>query len=184
MSEHAPFFFDNWYDIGRAAALSALGFIAMMVMLRGSGKRTLSKLNVFDFVFVVACGSVLAATIISKDTTLAEGIVSLAVLVCIQVVLAKIAAYSPSAERIINGEPTLLLSNGKFIDYALKRERVTREEIRAAIREKGVTNVEDVTAVVLENDGTLTVAWDSHHPGKSALIDAKLPKREKGHPKS
>ena len=184
MSEHAPFFFANWYDIGRAAALSALGFTAMMVMLRGSGKRTLSKLNVFDFVFVVACGSVLAATIISKDTTLTEGIVSLGVLVSIQVVLAKIAAYSPAAERIINGEPTLLLSNGKFIDYALKRERVTREEVRAAIREEGVTNVEDVTAVVLENDGTLTVAWDSHRPGRSALVDAKLPKKEKGHPKS
>ncbi|HET7614111.1 MAG TPA: YetF domain-containing protein [Gemmatimonadaceae bacterium] len=184
MSEHAPFFFDSWYYIGRAAALSALGFVAMVVMLRGSGKRTLSKLNVFDFVFVVACGSVLAATIISKDTTLAEGIVSLGVLVSIQVVLAKIAAYSPAAERIINGEPTLLFSNGRFIDYALKRERVTREEVRAAIREEGITNVEDVTAVVLENDGTLTVAWDSHRAGRSALVDAKLPKKEKGHRKS
>lgn len=184
MPEHAPLFFYNWYYVGRAAALSALGFIAMMIMLRGSGKRTLSKLNVFDFVFVVACGSVLAATIMSKDTTLVEGIVALGVLVAIQVTLAKIAAHFPAAERVINGEPTLLLSNGKFIDYALKRERVTREEVRAAIREEGVTRVEDVTAVVLENDGTLTVAWDSHHPGTSALVDAKVPKKEKAHRKS
>jgi uncharacterized membrane protein YcaP (DUF421 family) len=184
MPEHAPFFFDGWYYIGRAAALSALGFVAMMTMLRVSGKRTLSKLNVFDFVFVVACGSVLAATIISKDTTLVEGVVSLGVLIVIQVVLAKIAAYSPAAERIINGKPTLLFSNGKFIDHALKRERVTKEEVRAAIREEGVTRVEDVTGVVLENDGTLTVAWDSHHPGTSSLVDANIPKKQKGRPKS
>lgn len=184
MSEHAPIFFDNWYNVGRVAALSTMGFTAMMIMLRGSGKRTLSKLNVFDFVFVVACGSVLAATIISKDTTLIEGVVGLGVLITIQVVLAKIAAYSRTAERIINGQPTLLLSNGEFIDHALKRERVTREEVRAAIRDEGVTRVEDVTAVVLENDGTLTVAWDSHHPGRSALVDAKEPRKEKGHRKS
>jgi uncharacterized membrane protein YcaP (DUF421 family) len=184
MPEHAPFFFDGWYYVGRAAALSALGFVAMMVMLRVSGKRTLSKLNVFDFVFVVACGSVLAATIISKDTTLVEGVAALAVLIVIQVILAKVAAYSPAAERIINGSPTLLFSNGKYIDHALKRERVTREEVRAAIREEGVTRVEDVTAVSLENDGTLTVAWQSRHPGTSSLVDPKAPKTEEGSRKS
>lgn len=47
MHEHAPFFFDNWYNIGRALTLSIMGFAALMTMLRVSGKRTLSKLNVF-----------------------------------------------------------------------------------------------------------------------------------------
>src|SRR3954468_19279358 len=108
MHEHAPFFFDGWYNVGRTVTLSALGFLALMIMMRVSGKRTLSKLNVFDFVFVVAVGSVLAATIIEKDVTLVEGSLSLATLIGIQVVLAKLAAYSHTAERIINGAPTLL----------------------------------------------------------------------------
>ena len=51
---HKPFFFDGWYDVRRAVTLSVIGFAALITMLRLSGKRTLSKLNVFDFVFVVA----------------------------------------------------------------------------------------------------------------------------------
>ena len=51
--EHAPFFFNGWYNIGRSATLAFVGFLALIVVLRLSGKRTLSKMNVFDFVFVV-----------------------------------------------------------------------------------------------------------------------------------
>lgn len=173
---HPPFFFESWYNIGRTVTLSVVGFAALIALLRVSGKRTLSKLNVFDFVFVVAVGSVFASTIISKDVTLIEGITALATLVAIQVVLAELAARSPLAERIINGEPTLLLSHGRFIPRALKRERITEEEVRAAIRAEGVTSVEDVDAVVLENDGTLTVAWQSKGAGtKTSLVDATVP---------
>jgi uncharacterized membrane protein YcaP (DUF421 family) len=184
MQEHAPFFFNGWYNIGRTVTLSILGFTALMIMLRVSGKRTLSKLNVFDFVFVVAVGSVFAATIIEKDVSLVEGMASLATLIGIQVALAKLAACSPTAERIINGTPTLLLSHGKFISHALRKERVTEEEVRAAIREEGVKRVEDVAAVVLENDGTITVAWEAKGPGESSLVDAEIPERRKRHRKN
>ena len=172
---HPPFFFESWYNVGRTVTLSIITFAALIVLLRGSGKRTLSKLNVFDFVFVVAVGSVFASTIISKDVTLVEGIAALATLIGIQIFLAELAARSSIAERIINGEPALLLSRGKFIQRALKKERVTEEEVRAAIRTKGVSRVEDVDAVILENDGTLSVAWEARGPGRSSLVDATVP---------
>lgn len=129
----------------------------------------------FDFVFVVAVGSVFAATIIEKDVTLLEGLVALGTLILTQLALAKLAVHSPTFERIINGSPTLLLSKGKFIDKAMRKERITKEEVRAAIRDEGVMRVEDVDAVVLENDGTLTVAWKAKGPGESSLVDAELP---------
>jgi uncharacterized membrane protein YcaP (DUF421 family) len=174
-SAHAPFFLESWYNVGRTVTLSFVGFLLLITMLRISGKRTLSKFNVFDFVFVVAVGSVFASTIIAKDVTLVEGIASLATLIGIQLVLAEVAARLPWAERIINGDPTLLLSRGKFIPRALKRERVTEEEVRAAIRAKGVNRVEDVDAVILENDGSLSVAWEARGPGRSSLVDATVP---------
>jgi uncharacterized membrane protein YcaP (DUF421 family) len=176
---HAPFFFQNWYNVERSITLSIVGYAALFTMLRVSGKRTLSKLNVFDFVFVVAVGSVFASMIVSKDVTLVEGIAAMGTLMVIQLVLAELAARFPKLERIINGEPTLLLSNGKFISHALRKERVTEEEVRGAIRGEGVTRVEDVDAVTMENDGTLTVAWTSKKPGDSSLVDAKEPDRQK-----
>ena len=170
---HAPLFFQNWYNVERTITLSIVGYAALFTMLRVSGKRTLSKLNVFDFVFVVAVGSVFASMIISKDVTLIEGIAAMGTLMLIQLVLAELAARFPKLERVINGEPTLLLSNGKFIPHALKKERVTEEEVRGAIRGEGVTRVEDVDAVTMENDGTLTVAWMSKRPGNSSLVDTE-----------
>jgi uncharacterized membrane protein YcaP (DUF421 family) len=172
---HPPFFFESWYNVGRTVTLSIVGFAALIILLRVSGKRTLSKLNVFDFVFVVAVGSVFASTIISKDITLIEGVAALGTLIAIQVILAELAARVPVVERIINGEPTLLLSRGKFIPRALRKERITEEEVRAAIRIKGINRVEDVDAVILENDGTLSVAWEARGPGRSSLVDATVP---------
>jgi uncharacterized membrane protein YcaP (DUF421 family) len=173
MNPHPPFFFDGWYLIARTATLSVIGFIALFAMLRISGKRTLSKLNVFDFVFVVAVGSVFAASIIDKDVTLIEGLISLAILIGTQVGLAKLAVYSRTAERIINGDPTILFEDGSFRHREMRKERITEEEVRGAIREEGVRKIEDVNAVVLENDGSLTVVWKGKGPGRSALRDVK-----------
>ncbi|HEX9382850.1 MAG TPA: YetF domain-containing protein [Gemmatimonadaceae bacterium] len=181
---HTPFFFSSWYNVERTVTLSIVGYVILFTMLRISGKRTLSKMNVFDFVFVVAVGSVFASMIISKDVTLIEGVAALATLTLIQLLLAELAARFPRAERIINGEPTLLLSHGKFIPGALKRERVTEEEVRGAIRGEGVTRVEDVDAVTMENDGTLTVAWMSKKPGETSLVEAKDPVEDGGKQKS
>lgn len=170
--EHAPWFFDSWYYVGRSATLALVGFIAIIIILRFSGKRTLSKMNVFDFVFVVAVGSVFAGAIIEKNVTLSEGLVALTTLVLVQGILASIAARSERFETLLNGEPTLLLSQGRFLHRAMKKERVTEEEVRAAIREQGITRVEDVDAVVIENDGSLTVAYNRKNPGASSLVDA------------
>jgi uncharacterized membrane protein YcaP (DUF421 family) len=178
---HPPFFFDGWYLVGRTATLSVMGFAALFTMLRVSGKRTLSELNVFDFVFVVCIGSVFAATIIEKDVTLLEGLVSLGILISIQVGLAKLAVYSKTAEKIINGEPTRVFTNGKYMYDAMRRERITEEEIRAAIRQQGVASVEEVDAVMIENDGSLTVAWQGKGSGKSALVDADNKREIKKH---
>ena len=159
--------------VGRTAALTLMGFFAMIVMLRISGKRTLSKMNVFDFVFVVAIGSLFAASIIEKDVTLSEWFVSASLLIIIQLVLAKIAVYSKTAEKIINGEPALLLEKGVFLHRSMRKQRITEEEVRAAIRAKGVNRVEDVDAVIIENDGSLTVSWEARGPGHSSIVDAK-----------
>jgi uncharacterized membrane protein YcaP (DUF421 family) len=173
--DHAPFFFNGWYNIGRSATLALIGFIALILILRMSGKRTLSKMNVFDFVFVVAVGSTFAGTMIEKDTTLFEGLAALTTLVVVQAILAALAARNERFEMLLNGEPTLLLSNGKFLHRAMKKERVTEEEVRAAIRAQGIPRVEDVDAVVIENDGSLTVAYNHKKEGDSSLIDATPP---------
>ncbi len=149
--------FDSWADLGRILATGVLAYVALVFLLRISGKRTLSKMNAFDFVVTVALGSTIAATILSADTSLAEGVLALALLIALQAFITWGSVRSERFQALIKSQPRLLLFRGRFLDDALQQERVTTEEVRAAIRSSGISRVEDVAGVVLETDGTLTV---------------------------
>lgn len=73
--------FDGWYGIARVLVIGSAAYVALIALLRISGKRTLSKLNAFDLVVTVALGSTLATILLSKDVALAEGIAAFVVLV-------------------------------------------------------------------------------------------------------
>jgi uncharacterized membrane protein YcaP (DUF421 family) len=148
--------FDSWASVGRVVVAGLTGYVGLVVLLRLSGKRTLSKLNAFDFVVTVALGSTLATVILSKDVPLVDGLVALALLVGLQFVVAWLNGRSGWFRRLVKNEPTLLVSRGEFLDRALSRERVAREEIMSAVRGAGVADLRAVT-VVLETDGTLSV---------------------------
>jgi len=162
--------------MGRSFILALLAYLALVVLLRVSGKRTLSKLNVFDFVFVVALGSTLATTILSPGTTLADGLTAFIVLIALQIILSVACLYSHHVDTIVNGEPSLLMHNGNFLEDTMKRERVTKEEVLASLRNNGVKTYEDVDSIVLETDGTFSIVWRSLGDDCSAMADVK------GHP--
>lgn len=96
------------------AILAASAYTGFLIILRVSGKRTLAKMNVFDFVFVVALGSMLADTILFPESTVTKGLTAMAVLILIQIVLSWIQTKSKSIEEFMNGQPTLLLFHGKI----------------------------------------------------------------------
>ncbi len=166
-------FFDNWYGLGRVLIVGVLAYVALIFCLRISGKRTLSKWNAFDFVVTIALGSILATIIVSKQTPLFEGVLAFSLLIALQFLITKISIYSKFVRDSIKSEPTLLLYQGKFIDEALKSQRVTESEIRAAVRNQGHTALEDVEAVVLETDGSFSVVNKSETESASAMSDIK-----------
>ncbi len=165
--------FENWTGLFRVLVVGTAAYLALVLILRISGKRTLTKLNAFDFVVTVALGSTLASVILNKSIVLAEGVLALALLVLLQFVIAWLSVRSPWFEGLIKSEPALLVRKGHYLDASLRRERITREEVLAAIRSQGWADIEKVGAVVLETDGTISVIQDVGdevesllHPGK------------------
>lgn len=160
--------FDTWGDIGRVLAVGAAAYVALVVILRVSGKRTLSKLNAFDLVVTVAMGSTLASALLSKDVAFAEALAGFLVLAAGQYVIARLSVRSARFAKWVRAEPRVLLLHGRFLDHALDAERVTRNEVLSAIRGEGLAKLADVGAVVLETDGSLHVvrAW---HGNSDAL---------------
>ncbi|WP_049767895.1 DUF421 domain-containing protein [Parvibaculum lavamentivorans] len=149
--------FDSWTGLWRVLFVGTAAYASLVLVLRASGKRTLSKMNAFDLVVTVALGSTLATVLLNRSVPLAEGVLALALLVFLQYALTWLAVRSPAVENIVKSEPTLLVRNGAWLDGALRRQRVTREEVEAALREHGLADISGAAAVVLETDGSLSV---------------------------
>lgn len=152
-----PVFFDSWPGLLRVLVVGTAAYGALIVMLRASGKRTLSKMNAFDLVVTVALGSTLATVLLNVTVPLAEGVLALALLVYLQFAITWLSVRSPRFRNLIKGEPTLLVHDGQYLHSALVRQRVTQEEIDAALRDSGKSDLAQVKSVVLETDGSMTV---------------------------
>ena len=119
----------------------------------------------------IALGSTLATVLLSKQFALAEGVLAFALLIALQFTLTSLSVRSSMVRRLIKAEPTLLLAQGQFLHRAIKSQRVTESEIRAAVCAAGLAALEDVKAVVLETDGGFSVIKQIEDGATSALAD-------------
>jgi uncharacterized membrane protein YcaP (DUF421 family) len=151
--------------------MSVLAYPILILWLRLSGKRTLSKWNAFDFVVTIALGSTLATVLLSKDVALVEGALAFALLIAIQFGITWLSVRSSAVQNLVKSQPTLLLNKGQFMPEVMKSQRVTESEIRSAVRSVGISALEGVEAVVLETDGSFSVIKQSGQTSRSALVD-------------
>ena len=164
-------FFNSLLGLLRVIVVGALAYALLIVVLRLSGKRTLSKMNAFDLVVTVALGSTLATVLLSKDVALAEGALAFALLAFLQFSVAWLSARSRKISELVKSQPKLLFYRGRFQRDEMKTERVAEEEVRQAIRAQGTADIENVEAVVLETDGSFSVITNSEWGRESALDD-------------
>lgn len=104
-----PILFDDWAGVAWVLGVGLAAYGLLVVMLRASGKRTLSKMNAFDLVVTVALGSTLATVLLSPSVPLVEGVVALALLVYLQYAITWLSARVPAVRSLVKSEPTLPL---------------------------------------------------------------------------
>lgn len=156
--------FDSWYGVVRVLVVGPLAYASLILLLRTFGKRTLSKLNAFDFIVTVALGSILASVLLSKSVALVEGVVGMLVLVGMQYVVAFLCVRADTVSDLVKSEPSLLLRDGQLLPKAMRQQRITEAEVLAALRGSGAAKLADAAAVVLETDGSLSVIKSSKDP--------------------
>jgi uncharacterized membrane protein YcaP (DUF421 family) len=148
--------FQNWSDIARTAMVGVLAYAGLVIFLRVSGKRTLSKLNAFDLVVTVALGSTLATILLDEKVALAEGLAAFGTLIMLQFGVTWTSVRWRGWRRAVRSEPAVLARAGAFVDSAMRRERVTEDEVMSAVRSSGGRDIAQVEVVILESDGSLT----------------------------
>lgn len=167
--------FKGWQSIGRILVVGVLAYAGLLVMLRVSGKRTLSKMNAFDLVVTVALGSTLSTIIVSRQTGVADGLSALALLITLQYIVAWLSVRWTGFKRFIKGEPTLLFHRGQYLKQVMRQQRVSEDEILSALRSAGASWPDDVTAVVLETDGSFTVIQSRNKKPVTSLQNVQRP---------
>ena len=148
--------FTGFDGLARTLVVGVAGYLALVALLRISGKRTLSKMNAFDLVVTVALGSTFATVLLSRDVPLADGVVAFVVLIGMQFLITAASRRWRRVAHAVRSEPRALLYRGRILPESLRAERVLEEEVQAALRQHGFARYDDVDLLVLETDGSFT----------------------------
>jgi uncharacterized membrane protein YcaP (DUF421 family) len=166
-------FFNNFENIFRISVVGILAYVSLLIFLRISGKRTLSKMNAFDLVVTVALGSTLATILLSPNTALLEGLTAFVILIGMQLIVTWTSVHWPLFNKLVKSEPRMLYYEGKYLKKAMKEERIVEAEIMQAVRSSGYASMQLVHSIVLETDGTFSVNSKNNFQSNSALKDVK-----------
>lgn len=160
----------NWNQIWQMLLIGAIFYFTLVVLLRIAGKRSLAKMNMFDFIVTVALGSTLA-NIALAGTPLIDGILAISMLLGFQYVISWLSSRNEAFDRFVKPPPRLLFYRGNYLKSAMHNERVSERELDEAIRSKGFTSKEDIFAVVLETTGEFSVVGSNDTGGSFSAFD-------------
>jgi len=136
---------------------SVVVYLFILLAFRFTGKRQVGQLTPFDLVLLLIISNVVQNALIGNDNSLGGGILGAATILALNYLVEEIAFRFKPMRRFLEGEPTILIHNGKILDQHLRRERITLEDLHAAIRKNGVAGVENVRFAVLEENGQISV---------------------------
>lgn len=157
-------FFNGWYGLLRVLIVGVCAYLALVGMVRIAGKRSLAKMTAFDLVVTVALGSTLSTVILSRDVALVEGLFAMALLLGLQTLVAWLSSRHKQINQLTKSTPAVLYARGTFDMQAMLAERITRDDVMAAVRRQGITSLAEVEQVVLESNGELSVLRNSEGP--------------------
>jgi uncharacterized membrane protein YcaP (DUF421 family) len=132
-------------------------YLIILIGLRLTGKREIGQMTVFDLVVLLLLANAVQNAMVGPDTSLIGGILAAVVLLVLNTAVARLRLRWPRLRRLIEGSPTLLVLHGEVIADHLRREGLDRETLEAALREHGVSTLDDVEMAVLEIDGSISV---------------------------
>ncbi|WP_420454267.1 DUF421 domain-containing protein [Rubrivirga sp.] len=147
----------SWTELVRVVFISVVVYAFVIASHRVVGKRAASQMNNFDWIVTVAMGAITGSTILSESITLVEGLLAVFTLLALQYAVTRATVQWSWFRHAVQAGPRLLYYEGVPLKDAMKRERVTESEVLHAARDAGHRSLSEVSAVVLEADGTLSV---------------------------
>ena len=155
-------------------------YVFIVAAIRLFGKTELSQLSVVDLVFILLISNSVQNAMVGPNSTLAGGLVAAAALFVVNFVFKQLLYRFPRLGHLVQGETLMLIYKGRLNRKNVEKAKLTMDEIMEAVREHGVSTVEDVDLAVLEMDGNISVLSDqfSHMTVKKREPRKKLPRNQ------
>ena len=134
----------------------------LVVSLRVAGKRELAQLNPFDLVVLLTLSNTVQNAIIGNDNSISGGVIGAISLLLMNYVVVRFLYRHERIDRFVEGDPVVLIENGRLLEDACMSELVTRAELEAAAHKQGFASLDEVERAVLEPGGVL--ALFAHKP--------------------
>lgn len=135
-------------------------YFFLLLAFRAAGKRELGQMTPFDLIVLLTISNVLQNAMIGPDNSLSGGLLGGLTLFCANGLVARLVLHFPNLGRVLEGEPTVLIEDGKILTRNLRREVMTRTELERAIRKHDLDPTTDLPLIrkaLLEQDGTVTI---------------------------
>jgi uncharacterized membrane protein YcaP (DUF421 family) len=136
---------------------SVVVYLFLLLAFRFTGKRQVGQLTPFDLVVLLVISNVVQNAVIGPDNSLGGGLLGAVVILVLNGVLVEITYRSKRVRRVLEASPTVLIHNGKLVDKNLARERISIDDLHAAMRRAGVVDVDHVHVAMLEENGGISV---------------------------
>lgn len=141
-----------------SVALAAVAtYVAIIICVRISGKRTTANLNSFDWLITVTIGSLASSGILLRDVAVSDALAGILALALCQYALTRTVRTAGKVERLVKAQPLLLLHRGEILETNLSKARISVAELRAVLRREGFVEPEQAAWIVLETNGEITV---------------------------
>ena len=138
-------------------ALRAIFLYAFVVFLvRVMGRRELSSLTAVDLVLLIVLGDAIQQGLTQDDYSVTGAVIAVSTIAAVQVFTSYLSFRSRRARRVLEGEPIVVIQDGKLIDRNLKRERLTEDDVAEEMRKQQIASVQQVEWGILESNGTIS----------------------------
>lgn len=131
-------------------------YVFLVAALKLTGKREIAQLNPFDLVVLLMLANTVQNSIIGDDNSVTGGMIGAVTLLATNYFVVRYLFDHPKLDRLVEGEPGVLMENGKICHPQCKHELITVAELEQAARRQGIASLDEVERAVLEPGGTLS----------------------------
>ena len=131
-------------------------FLFVFLLTRVIGRRELSTLQPFDLILLIVLGDLIQQGLTQDDYSVTGAVIAVSTIAVLQVLTSYVSFRFSWARRILDGEPLVLVQDGKVIEKNLRRERLTTEDVAEKARASQIASLKDVQWAVFEPSGAIS----------------------------